>query len=412
MSAKWGFLVYMAGNNSLSGAADQDLVEMRKVGSTKDVAVLVFVAQARQSGTAHRFKVEKAGKGEKVETLKQVDSGDPQTVIDFIRWGMKQAPAERYAVVLWNHGGGWSPLDLDQLYSQVRGIQGDVISRREMNHRAAQPIARTFFSTSVKEILSRPTERERAILSDDGTGHSLDTIELGRVLKLARKEVGRKIDLLAMDACLMSTLEVAYEVSDDVGVVVGSEEPEPGAGWDYSTLLSDLTANPAMDAAELGRKAVACYIESYQKLTAQWPVTQCAIDASRIDGLCQAVDALEGALRPRMKEEWSKILTVQKNSVMLDTSFRLVDLASLCQNLTTAPLGEDIQNAANAVLEALRPGDYVIAEGHLGPEVDGCGGVSVYMPGPLENVSPYYKDLAFAQSHRWSQFLQEYHASV
>jgi len=85
MSAKWSFLVYMAGNNSLSAAADQDLAEMRKVGSTKDVAVLVFVAQARQSGTAHRFKVEKAGKGEKVETLKQVDSGDPQTVIDFIR---------------------------------------------------------------------------------------------------------------------------------------------------------------------------------------------------------------------------------------------------------------------------------------------------------------------------------------
>jgi hypothetical protein len=94
MAAKWTLMVYMAGNNSLSDAADEDLAEMRMVGSTADVQVVVFVAQSRVSGTARRFKVEKDGRGEQVETLNEVDSGNPQTVIDFIRWGLTTAPAE------------------------------------------------------------------------------------------------------------------------------------------------------------------------------------------------------------------------------------------------------------------------------------------------------------------------------
>lgn len=416
MTAQWTFMVYMAGNNSLSDAADNDLAEMRKVGSTDDVQVLAFVAQSRLSGTAQRFKVEKDGRGEKAETLRDVDSGDPQTVVDFIRWGLKKASARRYAVVLWNHGGGWSPNDFTQLYAQVRQARGeaapDLCFRREMNHRAVQPIARAFFATSVKKILDLPSEKARAICCDDGSGHSLDTIELGRVLELAKKEVGRKIDLMGMDACLMSTLEVAYEVRDTAGVVVGSEETEPGAGWDYAALLQDLAANPAMDGKELAQKAVARYIESYKRSQSQWPVTQSAFDASRIEDVCRAVDGLEEALRPQLGANWSKLLSAQRASLMPERALSLVDLASLCRNLTADSLGAGVKDAAQGVLDALKPGGSVIAEGHLGREVEGCGGVSVYMPGPLESVSPYYKDLSFSKRHRWDQLLKEYHAAV
>jgi len=412
MAAQWTFMVYMAGNNSLSDAANDDLAEMRKVGSTADVQVLAFVAQSRLSGTAQRLKVEKNGHGEKAETLNNVDSGNPQTVADFIRWGLKKAPAEKYAIILWNHGGGWAPDDLSQLYTQVRQARGEPVEHRaasrEMHQRATPGLARTFFSTSVKKILELPTARERAICYDDGSGHSLDTLELGGVLKLAKQEIGHKVDLLGMDACLMSSLEVAYEVKDDASVVVGSEEPEPAAGWDYSTLLGDLSANPAMGGKELGQRAVARYIESYNNLRSQWPVTQCAVDASWIERLCQAFDALGQALLPQLGPNLNEVVSAQRHSVMLAVVPRLVDLASLCQNLAIAPLSAGIQGAAQAVLDALKPGGYIIAEGHLGQEVEGCGGVGVYMPGPMEDVSQYYEDLAFTKKHRWDQFLYKY----
>src|SRR5262245_51860307 len=107
MESKWTFMVYMAGNNSLSGAASADLAEMRKVGSTPAVQVAAFVKQ--QGKDAVQRILAKKEDGDVATTLpSDTDSGSPQTVLDFARWAVAKAPAERYALVLWNHGGGWA----------------------------------------------------------------------------------------------------------------------------------------------------------------------------------------------------------------------------------------------------------------------------------------------------------------
>ena len=63
MATKWAFMVYMAGNNSLSGAAGDDLEELRKVGSTDNVKALAFVKQRGPDG-ARRLVVGKGGQNE------------------------------------------------------------------------------------------------------------------------------------------------------------------------------------------------------------------------------------------------------------------------------------------------------------------------------------------------------------
>src|SRR4051794_10037728 len=105
-NAKWTVMVYMAGNNSLSDAAGVDLAEMRSVGSTDAVKVTAFVK--RRGAEAQRLELAAAGADDHVEQLDGVDSGDPQSVVDFARWSIERAPADRYALVLWNHGGGWA----------------------------------------------------------------------------------------------------------------------------------------------------------------------------------------------------------------------------------------------------------------------------------------------------------------
>ena len=52
MSAKWTFMVYVAGYNNLTSFAGKDLAEMRKVGSGEGVKVAVFVKRARAGGRA------------------------------------------------------------------------------------------------------------------------------------------------------------------------------------------------------------------------------------------------------------------------------------------------------------------------------------------------------------------------
>lgn len=407
MSSTWTVMVYLAGNNSLSGAANVDLAEMGKVGSSPALNVVAFVKRKGPDGT-QRMRFGPSGQ-QHVETIGDKDSGDPKTVYEFLEWGITTAPADRYAVVLWNHGGGWEPDDLDQLYSAARLDTG--VTRAELNHRAnEQATAHALFTTTARTILSQPTEGERQILNDDGTGHSLDTRELGNVLTAVAKDLGRPVDLLGMDACLMSTLEVAYEIRDHARVVACSEELEPGAGWPYDKILGDLAARPDMDGRALGEAVVSRYVESYRNLRGQWPVTQSAIDTAKVPTLATTLDTLSVALCSVLPQKWDAVLRAHARALHFEGG--LVDLSTFCEELSSSGVGHGVEAAAGHVVAALKPVGCVIGEGHLGHRVDRCAGVSVYLPSPDRGISKYYSDLKFAKKHKWDEFLAAYHDAV
>jgi cysteine peptidase C11 family protein len=73
------------------------------------------------------------------------------------------------------------------------------------------------------------------------------------VLGTAHQLLGRKVDMVGMDACLMTMLEVAYQIRDHAEILVGSE---PGDGRPYDTVLRDLAARPGMTARDLAATIV------------------------------------------------------------------------------------------------------------------------------------------------------------
>jgi hypothetical protein len=410
MAAKWTFMVYIAGFNNLSPFAATDLDEMRQVGSTDDVKVAVFIKQL--GGGARHLIVGRNGQGEQSEELGNVDSGNPQTLLDFIRWAARTAPADRNALVVWNHGSGWQPDDLDQLYQEVRAQRGDTgVTARELGVRSTQQIARSLFSTTVQHMLELPSAGERAIASDDGTGHSLDTIELRNVVQRASEPLNGPLALLGMDACLMSTFEVAYEVEDHAAAVVGSEELEPGDGWPYTQILQDLTANPDMAGADLGTVVVERYVQSYQDRQDQWPVTQCAVDNAQTKGFVDQLDLLTRALGDHLNQAGDNEKVTRALARSTAFTGHLVDLGTFCSALQAGPVEQAVKDAAGGVLESLRPGGYVVAESHLGPTVEGCGGVTLYFPPPLTPISKFYGDLRFAE-RGWDDFLHSYQRAL
>jgi hypothetical protein len=411
MNAKWTFMVYVAGYNSLSSFAGKDLAEMRKVGSSDGLKVAVFVKRLEQQA-AHRIIVGKDGKAEERENFgANVDSGSPQTLLDFIRWAKLKAPAERYALVIWNHGSGWDPLDFDELYEHVKAVG---VTPRELSVRAASQLGRSLFRPTLETALSKPNAGARAIASDDGTGHSLDTLELGEVLAKAHKELDRPLDLLGMDACLMSCLEVAYQSEKDVRAVVSSEELEPGDGWPYDKILADLRSNPSMDGAALGRVVVKRYIESYKAHEELWPVTMCAIHSAGIEPFADVLDTFTMALRRAISDDdvdATRLLRAHTRSARFEGD--LIDLRTMCEQVRSQPFESAVKTAAKKVLDALKPGgDFVVANANLGDSVEHCGGVTAYLPAPTDEISPYYKDLRFAKRHGWDEFLRSYRRAV
>jgi len=106
--AKWTFMVYMAGDNNLDGAALRDIAEMAKAGSTKDVHILVQLDRLEDQKT-RRFRITRGGgfKKDCIEAFSETNTGDPQILYSFCQWAADHYPAERYALILWNHGSGW-----------------------------------------------------------------------------------------------------------------------------------------------------------------------------------------------------------------------------------------------------------------------------------------------------------------
>ena len=117
---EWTYMVYMDGDNNLEQAAVMDFLEMEYGGGSSDKVNIVvqmdrsegfFTGEGDWSG-ARRFLV-KGGGGEQISTvatedLGRIDMGSPGTLYDFVSWAVEKYPAKKYALVLWNHGGGWT----------------------------------------------------------------------------------------------------------------------------------------------------------------------------------------------------------------------------------------------------------------------------------------------------------------
>jgi cysteine peptidase C11 family protein len=405
--AAWTWMVYMAGDNSLSSAAEEDLEELRRVGSSADLNIFVEVDRAGAGGT-RRLRVERDGRGEKAMDLGETDSGAPESVFAFVRWARAQAPADRYALVLWNHGGGWAPEELDRLAA----AQGAPLwTPAEARERSGSPLARLLFRRSLETILARPSARERAICSDDGTGHSLDTFELGRLLERVRGELGRPLDLLGMDACLMSSLEVAYEARDCARYLVASEDTEPAAGWPYETVLQTVAADPAIATSALAAHIVTAYRDAHAGAGPGEAITQAAIDLGTLAGLLGPLGELAAAASGAMRDRAPEIWAAQRSSTRFcgDTVWDLLHFSAALRLATASPAMRD---AATRIGQALAPGaGPIVAEAHSGRAVERCGGLSVYLPA-LREISPYYEELAFARDQPWLGFLRAYREAL
>ncbi len=412
----WTVLVYLAGDNNLDGAGLTDLAEMKSVGSTASVDV---VAQFDRAGTAektHRYHLRKGTTlaQDRVGTLGETDTGDPKVLEAFLSWGMATYPADRYLVVLWNHGAGWDDTNIYRTVERglgrgvaykkrlvARGTAGSRGVRLGDIHRVGERMRRAVFATSVRKAATA-----RAVLFDDSARDFLDNLELKRVVAKARSALGRRIDVLGFDACLMSMAEVAYQVRTAVDVQVGSEEVEPADGWPYAAILSKLAAKPSMTPRELGATIVDRYVASYG---ASDGVTQSALDLSRADDLRRAVDGLARALVDGCAEPTTllAIVRARRSTQHYDTK-EYVDLAHLCLRLKAQDAGEAIADACDIVRGAVA--GIVIASGSKGGAVANSHGVSIYFPEAA--ASPLYATLDFAKQGGWDAFLKAYRQAL
>jgi hypothetical protein len=420
VKARWTILTYIAAHNNLAQFGKRSLLEILAVGSTPEV---VHGALFDEPAGAGRYVMGSPGKALQQEQFRSFDSGDPDGLIAMAKWLFGQRPAERYGLVLWSHGSGWEPGEIETIAKAAR--PGAPVDPKELHERAGAPGGRALFRTTLREMLKPDKPAERAILFDDGTGHSLDTLELARVARAIADAVGQPLELLGMDACLMANLEVAYEVRSAVRHLVASAELVPGHSWPYEDIFSSLRANPDSGGADLAKLVVDRYISFYQaNPPAAGDVTKVALDLARIEEVVATTDRLAEVLRADMSKVGNALWDVQYAAKQHETDaqpkkrgtskfdYYLWDLGSLAAGLAKSEgVSAAVRARADETAQALAPGaGAVLAEGHRGAWFDGTAGVSIYLvPPKKQRISPSYASLAFAKDTQWDEMLAAYH---
>ncbi|WP_081788408.1 clostripain-related cysteine peptidase [Candidatus Blastococcus massiliensis] len=361
----WTVLVYSIADTDLEPYLLADLDEFAEVGSQENLQVAAMVDRAEGYSSDPLLGIDDwvgakylsigQGSAEELEDLGDVDTGDPEQLADFIARGIADHPAERYALVISDHGASWP------------GVGGDEGSD---------------MSTLTLEELH------------DGIADGLEEAGL------------EKLDLLGFDACLMATYETASAMAPLADRMIASQELEPGHGWDYRA-FQVAADDPDADVDTLGTAIVDGFAAQADEEGTGADITLSMIDLNRMAAVDEALAEFSDALSSRAADiapvvgrERAEVLSFGRDpDPEVDT--HMADLGLLAAEIGVDAL--DVSDRADALIRAI---DDAVPYKVAGPAALGASGLSIYFPPTEDLLSPDYASVESAQA--WGGFLSSY----
>jgi len=265
---EWTFLAYIGADNNLEEYELDDFLEMARVGSNRDVDVVVEVDRhpaydarfGNWTGTRryHVTRGMKPAPKSAVQNLGEINTGNEERLADFLCWAMDHYPAKRYILLFSDHGYGWEP------DGGERNDGGKIVA-------------------------------PQAVIRDDTNG--LLWIST-RGLEAALRAAPSPIAVVGFDSCDMDMIEVAYQLRHTGSkVFIASQNEEGTYGWDHGKLLTALQEHPgSISDREVGIRVVDDFMIRNAQLAPKWPATQAALDLAAMDSLGESVKALVRAM--------------------------------------------------------------------------------------------------------------------
>ncbi|QPM68911.1 clostripain-related cysteine peptidase [Atribacter laminatus] len=360
-STAWTIMVYVDGDNDLDPYAIQNINSMELVGSTDKVKIVVQYDSYGYAGARRYFITKDYDQGNItspiIEDIGEVNMGTGETLVDFIQFCVKNYPAQKYSLILWNHGGGFK----------------------------------------------KPGYLPKDICWDETSGDDALTIP---EVEQALNRSGVYFDLLAMDACLMGMLEVAYEVRNHTEIFVASEDNVPGEGFNYHHFLENLVTSPNMGPDSLARAMIDSYISHYPFGTT---LTLASVNSMQLSALANEVNNLAMTIMQdnrTSKEVYRNIIT-RETICFSDVDF--IDLGDFALKLIGHPqiLSSQVKYSAQQVLNQVS--NSVLYSKNQGNNsywtLNNAQGISIYLPIYTKYVEKY-QNLQFAKNTNWDDLIR------
>lgn len=323
--------IYMCGSNleTKQGLASKNISELLAA-DTGDLNIVIQTGGAAtwrshniSAAANQRYEI-RDGELVLIETLSQLNMGDPETLTDFLVWGQENYPTERSMLVLWDHGAGAAKgICFDENYSF------DGLSLMELH------------DAIIDVNLIYPFE------------------------------------IIGFDACLMGMYEVAALINDNARYMVASEEIEPSGGWDYKALAEAYASD--MEPLEVGKVICDSYMEKCRAKGKDLLATLSVFDLSFINDMRLAFAETAGIIYNGIDDpQCSSYIIEAMNTCEKfggDNAYQgaanMLDLISFMRNVT-----EDVSyNTVDIFLAVQSFVPYCVCSDHRK-----LGGVSFYYP--------------------------------
>jgi hypothetical protein len=384
--AQWTVMVYSDADDEVLEASQWfDVNEMELVGSSSEVNIVVQIDRHGASftgdgnwTTARRLYVTQdsdlnAIHSPILEELGEVDMGDHETLYRFVTWAVENFPAQKYALVMSDHGGGWT-----------------------------------------------------GGFTDGSSDSKLSIPDIADALEGALQDSGlERFELFGFDACLMGQIEVFGTFYPISSYMVASEEVIPAYGWAYTGWLTELVQDPSMSGSGLGRAIVSSYVVGDMLLTEarataeeiaqeEATTTLSVIDSAYVPDVIGAMNQLADAMADLDQRQVAEARTYARNFYSVfgeDVSPSFIDLQNFAQVLAKMTGDSDVAAAALQLETAVSSA--VVSEKH-GAKMSGSNGISFYFPDSaiytfteLSGSFPPYGETIdrFLQQSSWDEFM-------
>jgi Clostripain family/Bacterial pre-peptidase C-terminal domain len=385
--ADWTVLVYMGGDNNLEDGLENDLDEFERAGgSTDTVRILALFDRSdvysRANGDWSSTRIFEPGQdtsddaqfnypptidSREVADLGELDTAYGNNLLDFLVWGMQTYPAQRYAIILNDHGGAW--------YGTV---------------------------------------------TDETTGRGiLDIPALSQVFDAALKNSGReKFDLLINDSCLMSGIEHYAAMARYFDYALGSPEITLNPSFDMDLMTQMLNQNPNIAVEQLGELLVDKYMEDMQELSPDTaPVLGAAVtDLRTFDSITSALGRFTEVVSSNPGAYISELGQVRANTYAY--SFFLpedqfgpatnVDIGDFMNRVARTSKDQALSDAAQDVFNAL---GRVRVYSKAGTQLERFSTFyNIYFPARSTDFDPAYFQQTPLQD--WAQMLRTFYGGA
>lgn len=320
-------MIYLCGTDleTKSGMASNDLEEILRAEISDNVNIIVETGgtlkwqnKTVSGNTNQRFQITRKGLKLLEKNLGKKSMVDTNTLTDFIKYCKKNFPADRYSLIMWDHGGG-----------SLNGFGYDQIF--------------------------------------PGDAMTLDEIAT------ALKNSNCTFDWVGFDACLMATLETAVVLEPYADYMIASEEVEPGIGWYYTNWISALSQNPSISTADLGKKIIDDYVKEVKSRTPQSQATLSLVDLSELNGtVLPALAEFSKSTNELIYNDQYKVVSDARagaKEFAASSKINQIDLVHFAENIGT--------NEAKSLSDALKN---CIKYNRTSTNISNSNGLSVYFP--------------------------------